>query len=79
MTITREEFDAVVTSLGELKDAVAQNATDLKIQFERIAQMQAELDSYRFASEKRPTRKKSSPSPVAAAADRPNERRSHPR
>jgi len=79
MTIRREEFDAALASLRELRDAVAQNAADLKIQFERIAQMQAQLDSDRRSDEKRPPRKKSTPSPTAAAADRPRERRSHPR
>jgi hypothetical protein len=58
-TLSREEFDAVVR---ELKDA-------LKIQFERIAQMQAELDVLRMASERRSSRKKSAPAPAAIAAD----------
>lgn len=66
MTIPREEFDTVVR---ELRDAVAQNAADLKIQFERIAQMQAELDSFRMAAERRQSRKKSTASSAAIAAD----------
>ena len=76
--IVREDLEAVVR---ELKDAVAQNADDLKIQFERIAQIQAEVDSLRMASEKRSRRKKSAPHlfPQAVAADGPTERRSRPR
>jgi hypothetical protein len=72
MTIPREEFDTVVR---ELRDAVAQNAADLKIQFERIAQMQAELDSLRMAAERRSRKKKSAQLPPAVAADQPDERR----
>jgi hypothetical protein len=59
MTVPREEFDTVVR---ELRDAVAQNRADLKIQCERIAQMQAELDSLRMAAERRSSRKKVSAS-----------------
>jgi hypothetical protein len=66
MTVPREEFDTVVR---ELRDAVAQNRADLKIQCERIAQMQAELDSLRMAAERRSSRKKSVPAPAARAAD----------
>jgi hypothetical protein len=76
MTIPREEFDTVVR---ELRDAVAQNAADLKIQFERIAQMQAELDSLRMASERASRKKKSAQLPPTAAADQPAERCSRPR
>jgi hypothetical protein len=65
MTVLREEFDAVVR---ELRDAVAQHTADLKIQFERIAQMQAEFDSHRLT---RSTRKKATPLPTALAADKP--------
>jgi hypothetical protein len=81
MTVTREELDAVLASLRELKDAVTQNSVDLKIQFERISQMQAEVDSLRIAFEKRSSRKKSMPNqlPRATAAHRPDERRSRPR
>jgi hypothetical protein len=68
MTVSQEEFDAVVR---ELKEAVAQHAADLKIQFERIAQMQAELDSLRMASERRSARRKSVAPRPAAAADVP--------
>ena len=66
MTVTRDEFDA---ALRELKATVDQNTADLKIQFERIAQMQAELDSFRIASERRSRKKKSTPSQPALAAD----------
>jgi hypothetical protein len=66
MTVPREEFDTVVR---ELRDAAEQNAADLKIQFERIAQLQAELDCLRMASERRSSRKKSAPAPLASAAD----------
>ena len=66
MTISRDEFDNVVR---ELRDAVAKNAADLKIQIERIAQLQAELDLSRRSSERRASRKKSAPQPTAIAAD----------
>jgi hypothetical protein len=65
MTISREDFDAAVR---QLEEAVAQNTADLRIQFERIAQMQAELDVLRKASERR-SRKKSTSPPIAVAAD----------
>jgi hypothetical protein len=79
MTVTREEFDAALTNLRELEQVVAQNTADLKVQFERIAQLQLELDRNRLASEERSGKKKSTPLPQAAAADRPHERRSMPR
>lgn len=68
MTVSRDEFESVVR---ELRDAVAQNAADLRIQFERIAQMQAELDSLRMAAERRSRKKKSATTPLAVAADAP--------
>jgi hypothetical protein len=68
MTVPREEFDAVVR---ELREAVAQHTADLKVQFERIAQMQAELDSNRLALEKRSKRKAATSLPTALAADKP--------
>jgi hypothetical protein len=79
MAVTREEFDAALTSVRELSETVAQITADLKIQFERIAQMQAELDSLRMASERASRKKKSAPLPPADAADQPDERRSRPR
>jgi hypothetical protein len=80
MTVTREEFDAALTSVRELTETVAQITADLKIQFERIAQMQAELDSLRIAAERRQSRKKkSAPMSPGVAADQPDERRSRPR
>ena len=66
MTVSRDEFDSVV---NELRDAVAQIKADLKIQFERIAQMQAELDSLRMASAQSSRKKKSAYAPSAIAAD----------
>ena len=73
-----EDLEAIVR---ELKDVVAQNTADLKIQFERIAQIQAGLDFLRLASERRSRRKKSAPDELrpAVVADGPNERRSRPR
>jgi hypothetical protein len=68
MTVSRAEFDTVVR---ELQEAVAQHAADLKIQFERIAQMQAELDSLRMASERRTARRKSVAAQPMVAADVP--------
>jgi hypothetical protein len=68
MTLSRDEFEKVV---GELRDAVAQHGADLKIQFERIAQMQAELDTLRIASQRRSRKKKSVTTPLAMAADGP--------
>jgi hypothetical protein len=56
-TPSREEFDSVVR---ELKSTIDQHTSDLRVQFERIAQMQAELDHLRMASE-RPARRKKSP------------------
>ena len=48
MTVSRMEFESVVR---ELKATLDQHASDLHVQFERIAQMQAELDLLRMASE----------------------------
>ncbi len=69
MSVTREQFDAALESLRELQETVERNTADLKIQFERIAQIQAELDANRLATEKRARRKKSAPLPPAIAAD----------
>jgi hypothetical protein len=66
MTVPRDEFENVVR---DLRNAVEQNTADLKIQFERIAQIQAELDSLRMASERASRKKKSTPLPLATAAD----------
>jgi len=66
MTVMREEFDA---ALRELKETVDQHTADLKTQFERIAQVQAELDSLRMASQRRSRKRKSTPSQPAFAAD----------
>jgi hypothetical protein len=66
MTVTREEFDA---ALREWKETVDQHTADLKIQFERIAQMQAELDSLRIASQGRSRKRKSTPLQPVLAAD----------
>jgi hypothetical protein len=66
MTVSRDEFETVVR---ELRDALAQHTADLKVQFERIAQMQAELDSLRMASARASRKKKSPPTPMAVAAD----------
>jgi len=52
-----------------LKETVDQHTADLKIQFERIAQMQAELDSLRVASQGRSRKRKSTPLQPALAAD----------
>jgi hypothetical protein len=79
MTISREEFEGALASLRVLTDAVAQHTLELKIQFERIAQIQAELDSSRGGSQKRSRQKKSPTVATAADAGRPDERRSHPR
>jgi hypothetical protein len=79
MTITREDLDAILSGLRELKDAVAQNTADLKIQFARIAQIQADVDSLRIGSAKRSLRRKSAPLAPAVAAGTPIERRSRPR
>lgn len=68
------------SAIRELKDAVARNTADLATQFQRIAQMQAELDVIRAASGGNGSRrKKSVPVPAAAAADTSHERRSRPR
>ena len=64
MTVSRDEFEKVVR-------AVEQNAADLKTQFERIAQMQAELDSLRMKSERASRKKKAVTTPLAIAADVP--------
>ena len=66
MTIPREEIDEVIRRLG---DAVAQNTADLRIQFERIAQIQAELDALRKPSARRSSRKKSAQHAIDVAAD----------
>ncbi|MDO8794272.1 MAG: hypothetical protein Q7J25_06605 [Vicinamibacterales bacterium] len=72
MTSPVTHEDAVLASLRQLKDAVAQNTADLAIQFQRIAQMQAELDVLRSAlPEKGSARKKSPPDRLrSVAADR---------
>jgi hypothetical protein len=67
MTLSREEFETLVR---ELRDAVERHTAELKIQFERIAQMQAELDSLRMTIERRASRKKSMSEPLTTAADR---------
>ena len=71
----------VLASPRQLKDAVAQNTADLAIQFQRIAQMQAELDVLRSAlPEKGSARKKSPPDRLrSVAADRLHDRWSRPR
>ena len=66
MTVSRDEFENVVR---ELRETLAQHTADLKVQFERIAQMQAELDSMRMASERKSRKKKTIPMPPAVAAD----------
>jgi hypothetical protein len=74
-----EHLEAVVR---ELKDAVDKNTADLTIQFERIAQLQAEVDLLRVGSTgKTSRRKKAAPDQLtpSVAADGSNERRSRPR
>jgi hypothetical protein len=59
----------------ELKDAVDKNTAELKIQFERIAQLQAEVDLLRAGSNGRGSRRTKPQMAVDVAADR----RSYPR
>jgi len=81
MTSSGTHENAILASLRELKDAVAQNTADLAIQFQRIAQIQAELDVLRSGlQEKGSARKKSPPHRLrSVAADRLHDRRSRPR
>jgi hypothetical protein len=74
MTATSDHLAAIV---GDLKELVERNTADLKVQFERIAQLQAEVDVLRAASNgSNSHRKKFSGSlPAHVAADR----RSSPR
>jgi hypothetical protein len=77
VTTTLAPREDLETAVRELKDAAAQNTANPKIQFERIAQIQAEVDALRLGSDRRSRRKKSVPDhlPPAIAADGPSARR----
>lgn len=68
MTRIQEDLERDVCAL---KEAVDQNRVELQIQFERIAQLQAEVDRLRAAAKPKVARSASeSASPRSVAADR---------
>jgi hypothetical protein len=56
--VTRGEYNAIVEILNERGDIIAGIHKTLDLQFERIAQLQAELDLIRSAWAKKPTRRR---------------------
>lgn len=55
--VTRAEFNALVAVINDRGAAIATIEKTLDIQFQRIAQLQAELDQVRSAWRARPRRK----------------------